>query len=85
MRNTVTVEDVKAHLEDLLGRARRDEEWVIVRADGQPVAKLAALPIDSDAAASATAHASLIGLMKGQIKLSPDFDEPLEDFKPYME
>ena len=25
------------------------------------------------------------GSAKGQIKLAPDFDAPLEDFKPYME
>lgn len=27
----------------------------------------------------------LDGILKGQIKLSDDFDEPLEDFKEYME
>ena len=25
------------------------------------------------------------GSAKGLIKIAPDFDEPLEDFKPYME
>jgi Protein of unknown function (DUF2281) len=25
------------------------------------------------------------GSAKGQIHVAPDFDEPLEDFKPYME
>ena len=25
------------------------------------------------------------GSAKGQIQIAPDFDEPLEDFKPYME
>ena len=27
----------------------------------------------------------VFGCMKGKIRISPDFDEPLEDFKPYME
>ena len=84
MQNTVTVEEVKTRLEDLLDQARRGDEWLIVRADGKPVAKLAALPT-SDSGEAAVDHASLIGLMKGQIEMSPDFDEPLEDFKPYME
>lgn len=26
----------------------------------------------------------LFGLLKGKIKMAPDFDEPLEDFKEYM-
>jgi len=26
----------------------------------------------------------VFGSLKGKIKLSPDFDEPLEDFKDYM-
>ena len=29
--------------------------------------------------------ASKAGSAKGLIEISPDFDEPLEDFKPYME
>ncbi len=27
---------------------------------------------------------SLFGILKGKIWMSPDFDEPLEDFKDYM-
>lgn len=27
---------------------------------------------------------SLYGILKGKIWMSPDFDEPLEDFKEYM-
>jgi len=25
-----------------------------------------------------------LGLLKGKLKMSPDFDEPLDDFKDYM-
>ena len=28
---------------------------------------------------------SAFGALKGKIKMHPDFDEPLEDFKEYME
>jgi len=32
-----------------------------------------------------SAHAApVFGCLKGQIKMSDDFDEPLEDFKEYM-
>jgi len=33
----------------------------------------------------AVSHASLIGMWKGKIVLKPGWDEPLEDFKEYME
>ena len=33
----------------------------------------------------ASAPKPKFGSAKGQIKLAPDFDAPLEDFKPYME
>ena len=36
-------------------------------------------------ASSASAPKPKFGSAKGQIKLAPDFDAPLEDFKPYME
>ena len=43
--------------------------------------------VDSPAANAedpATAHAALFGLMKGQIKILPGFDDPLEEFAEYM-
>lgn len=48
MQNTVTVEDVKARLEDLLGRARRGDEWLIVDPDGHLVGKLSAPPAEQE-------------------------------------
>jgi hypothetical protein len=32
----------------------------------------------------ATPSKRIIGLLKGKMKMSPDFDDPLEDFKDYM-
>ena len=35
--------------------------------------------------AASTPPAPKAGSAKGLIQIAPDFDEPLEDFKPYME
>ncbi len=86
MPNTVTLAEAKARLEDLIERARRGEEWLITNGDGQPVAKLAAAPleearVDADRLPEAD-HSSLFGLMPG-IKLLPGWDDPLEEFEEY--
>ncbi len=87
MPHTVTLADAKARLEDLIDRTRLGEEWLITNGDGKPVAKLAAAPpVGADADSSALPEAnqsSLIGLMAGQIKLLPGWDDPLEEFEPY--
>jgi hypothetical protein len=41
-------------------------------------APMAALPADAD-------RLKGFGCLRGKISLSPDFDEPLEDFREYME
>ena len=46
--------------------------------DGKPVATLAPEP------EAPGRRPSLSGAMKGQIWMSDDFDEPLDDFKEYM-
>ena len=64
----VNVHEAKTHLSRLLERVERGEEIVIARA-GKPVAKLIPLePIPRRRA---------MGLYKGQIWMSDDFDDPL--------
>ena len=41
---TVTVADAKARLDELLASVQRGEEWLIVTADGQTIAKLEPVP-----------------------------------------
>ena len=85
MQNTVTLEHAKAHLEDLMVRAGRDEEWLVVDSAGKPLGTLTARPAKTESPAEEnTAHRFLFGLMKGQIKILPGFDDPLEEFKEYM-
>lgn len=64
----VNVHEAKTHLSRLLERVEQGEQIVIARA-GKPVARL--VPIE------ATAGKRPIGLYKGQIWMSEDFDEPL--------
>ena len=80
--NVVTIDDARTRLDDLLAKVGRGEEWFIVNAGGQPIAKLA--PASPEAPPVAKRWKAF-GMLKGQVKSTPDFDEPLEDFKPYME
>lgn len=64
----VNIHEAKTHLSGLLERVEAGEEIVIARA-GKPVAKL--VPIE------APAGKRPLGLYKGQIWMSEDFDEPL--------
>ena len=84
MPNTVTLEEVQTRWTDLVAAVGRGEEWLIVDTAGHPVIKLSQPP-EQEPIDPATAHASLFGLMKGKIELLPGWDDPLEDFKPYME
>lgn len=65
---SVNVHEAKTHLSRLLERVEHGEEIVIARA-GKPVARL--VPIE------AAAGKRPLGLYKGQIWMSDDFDEPL--------
>ncbi|MCI0636089.1 MAG: type II toxin-antitoxin system Phd/YefM family antitoxin [Actinobacteria bacterium] len=64
---TVNVHEAKTHLSRLLERVKHGEEIVIAKA-GKPIAKL--VPIEA-------AGKRPLGLYKGQIWMSDDFDEPL--------
>lgn len=63
----VNVHEAKTHLSRLLERVEHGEEILIARA-GKPVAKL--VPIEAPGKRP-------IGLYRGQIWMSDDFDEPL--------
>lgn len=71
----VNVYEAKTHLSKLLEEALSGEEIVIARA-GKPIVKLVVLP-------QARPQRQL-GWFRGAVRLSPDFDEPLEDFVDYQ-
>ena len=66
--DTVDVRDAKTHLSRLLERVERGEEIVIVRA-GKPIARLSP--------AGPVGGRRPLGLDRGKIWMSEDFDEPL--------
>ena len=65
-----------SHLSDLIEAALGGDEIIIMK-DNQPVVKLIpVLPVKIR---------PKFGSAKGMIKMSDDFDEPLEELKEYME
>ena len=72
----VTLEEAQARLPELIEAAMRGDEIVIARND-QPSVKLT--PI------RAGRPRPRFGSARGKISMSDNFDEPLEDFKEYME
>lgn len=84
MANTFTIEQAKAHLEDLVAGAENHEEWLVVDSAGGPIAKLAVHPVKTKKQpVPNTDHAALLGMMEGQINLLPGWDDPLDEFEPY--
>jgi prevent-host-death family protein len=73
-RAHVNVAEAKAHFSELIERALLGEEVVIAKGH-KPVAKIVRLE-------SPTARRKP-GSAKGRVSISPDFDEPLEDFENY--
>ncbi len=69
----VSVSEAQKILPELIQKIEQGEQVVITQA-GTPVATL--MP--------AQRRGSGFGSMKGLIKMSDDFDEPLEDFAEYM-
>ncbi len=68
MAETVNMHDAKTHLSRLAERAANGEEIVIAR-NGRPLARLVAL--------KTARKPRKLGLWKGQVQVSDDFDEPL--------
>lgn len=72
--NPITIDEAAQKLPDLIDAALRGEEVVITK-DGSVVKLTPAFPVKPRQPGSA----------KGMVWMSDDFDEPLEEFKEYME
>lgn len=79
---TVDVQEIETHLSQLLERVSAGEEIVIAR-DGQPIARL--LPPESNGngitgnGEQTPRGERILGLNRGEISMSEDFDDPLPD------
>lgn len=69
---TVSLEEAKNKLEELIDEAKAGEIITILR-EGQPCAEIV-VPLKNRQAGSG----------RGTVWMAPDFEEPLEDFKDYM-
>lgn len=70
----VNYDDLKNQIMDLIEAALRGDK-VVVTKDGKQIIQLVPMKPTSK---------PTFGSAKGKIKIAPDFDEPLEDFKEYM-
>jgi len=71
----VDITQATTQIESWLQSALKGEE-IIITENNQPILKLSQLP--------QAAKKRQRGSARGQIWMSPDFDEPLEDFQEYM-
>ncbi len=75
---TVTLEEAQARLAQLIEQLRPGEALIITR-DQKPVARLTATE-------EVAKPPRKFGTLRGTVlRVAPDFDAPLEDFKEYME
>lgn len=72
MTLTITVDEARENLQDLLAQVLRGNE-VIITEHGKPVARLVPVPV------AAAKKKRIAGLNRGTIWTSEDFDEPLPD------
>jgi prevent-host-death family protein len=71
----VNVHEAKTKLSKLIQKVEEGEDVVIARGNN-PVVKLVLIPKFKPK--------RRLGTAKGKMKISDDFDRPLEDFKEYM-
>lgn len=74
MAASVNIHEAKTNFSKLVRRAEAGEE-IVVRRGREPVARIA--PLEKKGGVRG------FGSLKSQIKIGPDFDEPLEEFAEY--
>jgi prevent-host-death family protein len=74
---TVTLEEAKAHLDELIERLRPGEQ-ILITDQGQPLAEVKKAERKSWPCQAGSYR-------KAEFWMAPDFDAPLDDFKEYME
>lgn len=75
---TITIEEAKAQLSELIQRLTPGEEVVITEND-RPVARLVAAEAKPE-----PRKVRRFGTLKGTVLSMEHFDEPLEEFEDYM-
>lgn len=73
---TVNIYEAKTKLSQLIERAYSQGEEIIIAKAGKPRVKLVPVKEEKDEVK--------LGTMRGRIWMSPDFDDPIPGFEPYM-
>lgn len=71
----ISLEDARERLDDLIEEVANGEDVIITRGDGSAFKIVPALVHQ---------RGPVFGSGKGTFEIADDFDEPLEDFDPYM-
>lgn len=79
----VDISEFTTKVKELIASLKRDEE-IIITAENLPVAKLTAVNGQTLEQPETKPKRRQAGLSDSIAWISPDFDEPLEDFKEYM-
>jgi antitoxin (DNA-binding transcriptional repressor) of toxin-antitoxin stability system len=79
---SIDIHETNISIKDLIGLLYLHEE-IIITDKNEPIAKATSL-IPRIAQNVSDQQPRQIGLTKGEAWISPDFDEPLEDFAEYM-
>jgi len=72
----VNIHEAKTHFSKLIKEVLKGEEIIIAKGN-KPIAKLVSIEEKKPQ--------RKLGTAKGKIIVSPDFDEPLNDFKEYIQ
>ncbi len=79
---TMNVAEFATKVEEVIANLKRDEELILTGDQNQVVAKL--VPANEPAVAAVKPKRRQLGVIEGPAWMSPDFNEPLEDFAEYM-
>lgn len=81
---TMNVTEFATKVEEVIANLKRDEELILTGDHNQIVAKLVSANEPAATEAEAKPKRRQLGLSNSIVWISPDFDEPLEDFKEYL-
>ena len=81
---TMNVSEFATKVEEVIANLKRDEELLLTGDQNQVVAKVVPASESATPETAAKPKRRQLGLSNSIAWISPDFDEPLEDFKEYM-
>jgi antitoxin (DNA-binding transcriptional repressor) of toxin-antitoxin stability system len=81
--HAVSVEHALSHFDELLADVAMGEEVVIER-DNKPVARLVGEGLRPKAALVSPRDWPVLGMLRGQVWMAPDFDETPAGFEDYL-